>query len=168
MARRRTHHRRHHHRRRHHMGAINAKGLLMRAASVAAGAFVGRTLQNMVAKSMPSVSPKYVALGTVAVGVLVPKFIKSSFGEGLGDGVMAIGVLSSLQQFGVITGIGAMPGRVNPRVIRGYNPGSKAVGSYNAGARAVGVTHPHMNRTVGSVMPGAKEELMMGALLYDE
>lgn len=170
MPRRKKHHRTT--RRRHHrMGAVSAKGMATKVLSVAAGAFVGRTLQNMATKSLTTVSPKIVGLGVIVIGAMVPKFLKGDMGQGLGDGILAIGTISTLQQFGVISGIGYMPGRVPMRVNMGaYNPNSKAIGKYNPNARAVGANRPYVRSNVAgpmNMMPSAEREMMFGSLIYD-
>ena len=171
MPRRRRHHRVHH--RRHRVGAINVKGTLMKVGGVAVGAFAGRMLQNMAAKSLTSISPKLVNLGLIIIGdMVVPRIIKGPLGEAAGDGITAIGVLGELQQFGMISGIGWVPGyRVPSKVIKGYNKASRAVGAYNPAAHPVGAMHnPNLayNRSTVFGMPDANAEMMMGALLYDE
>lgn len=161
--RKKSHHRRSH-RRRRGVGAVNVKSLAMKVASVAAGAFVGRTIQNMATKNLTTVSPKMIALGTIIIGGFVPKFIKSEFGQGLGDGILAVGAMSGLQSFGVISGVGYIP-RV-PAKFNGYNSSAKAFGAYSSNVPAVGYK-PYLRESV-SGMPNAERELMMGALLYDE
>jgi hypothetical protein len=163
--RKKTKHRR---TRRHRVGAINVKNVAMKVAGVAAGAFVGRTIQNMAVKTFPSINAKYIGIGTVVLGAVIPKLLKSDLGNAVGDGVLAVGAISTLTQFGVITGIGSTGRRVAPRVLRmnGYNPNSSAVGAYNKNSSAVG-QRPY-NREVVMGMKDESDQLMMGALLYDE
>lgn len=175
MARRR--HRRHirHHRRRHRVGAINVKQTGTKIIGVAGGAFVGRMLQNMATKSLPSISPRIMNLGLIVIGeMVIPRIVKGDIGQSVGDGITAIAVLSELQSFGMITGVGAVPGRRVPsRVIRGYNPAAPAVGAYNKAAPAVGqggapVNKNIYNRRAVFGMPDAHDEMMMGSLLYED
>lgn len=156
-----------HHRRRHRVGAINVKSVATKVLGVAAGAFVGRTIQNMAVKTFPTVSGKYIGIGTIVLGALVPKVIKSELGQSLGDGILALGAYQTLQNFGVISGLGAIPRRVAPRItsMNGYNANAHTVGEYNANAHAVGKAY---NRSTVFGMPTPETELMMGALLYDE
>lgn len=160
-------HKKKHHRRRSHrrsVGAVNVKSLATKVLSVAAGAFVGRTIQNMAAKSLPTTSPKIVALGTILIGGFVPRFIKSDFGQGLGNGILAVGAISGLQSFGVISGIGWVPSV--PASAMGYSSKANAFGGYNPKARAFGASRPYIRDSVGE-MPTAERELMMGALMYE-
>jgi hypothetical protein len=139
MARRRkTHHRR---ARRHRVGAVNMKSLGTKVLGTAAGAFAARTLYNMGLKQFPTIKPQYLGLIIIGAGAMVPKFIRSEIGNAVGDGMVAIGSLSALQGFGLISGVGAMPGRRVPSRVMSGGPYANRVMS--------GQTLPYNRTTVG-------------------
>jgi hypothetical protein len=146
MARRKkkVHHRR---RRSSRVGAIDVKKIAMKVAGVSAGAFVARTLNNVVVKQFPTLlSGWMIGLGDVAIGALVPKFIKSDLGVAIGDGFVAIGALTAMQGLGVISGsIGNTNnsgGKVPTRVI--------GAGDRPFLSRMVGATgRPYLRQMVG-------------------
>ena len=55
-----------------------------------------------------SIDPKIIAAGQVALGVFMPKLIKSKIGADLGSGMIAMGGYGLAQSLGVVSGIGAM------------------------------------------------------------
>lgn len=148
-ARRRSRHRR--------MGAVNLQGIGMKVGGIAAAAFV----DNLARKNFTSINPKILAIAEIGAGVFLPKFIKGPLGEGIADGLIAVGTISLLKSFSVISGVGAVPMYRVPaqqRQLRNnYNPAGSAIG---AGGR------PFLNQTVGA-MPSMESE-MMGALLYED
>jgi hypothetical protein len=130
--------------RRSRIGAVDLKKTGTRILGVAAGAFLARTVNNMAAKQFPTLSPKILGIGDVAIGVFVPKFLKSEIGQGIGDAFIAIGSLTTLQSFGVLSGMGAMPSRVPSRVI--------GAGGQPFVSKMVGATgRPYMKKTVGGM-----------------
>jgi len=142
------------HRRRRRVGAfgsgkIDFKKMATRLIGVAGGAFLARTLNNMVVKSAPSTDQKLIGGGDMVLGILIPKFIKNELGQGMGDGLLAIGSLTALQAFGAISGIGALPMRVPSRVI--------GAGDRPFLSRMVGATsRPIMRTMVGAATAGPK------------
>lgn len=142
-------------RRRHRMGDINVRSVGLRVAGIAVSAFA----DNLARKNFTSLSPLTLGVIEVGAGVLVPKFIKSDLGVGIGDGLVAVGTIALLKNFNVISGVGAVTnhGKKVPIRMNGYNPNAPAVGA--AG-------RPYLTQTVGG-MP-SMEQQMMGALLYDE
>lgn len=145
------------HRRRRHrsMGAVNLQSIGMKVAGIAVGAFA----DNLARKNFTSIDPKILGAVEMVAGVFVPKFMKSSLGEGIGDGLIAVGTINLLKSFSVISGVGAVPARV-PLRRQAISPGSPAIGA--AG-------RPFLTDTVGSMgMPQDQRELMMGALLYED
>jgi hypothetical protein len=138
------------------MGAVNIQGIGMKVGGIAAAAFV----DNLARKNFTSLSPKILAIAEIGAGVFLPRFIKGPLGEGIADGLIAVGTISLLKSFSVISGVGAVPMyRPAPtRMLRNnYNPAGSAIG---AGGR------PFLNQTVGA-MPSMEAE-MMGALLYED
>ena len=106
MARRKSHKRKStHRRRRSHMGATG--GTMTTMLSMVAGAVAGRILQS---KLSSKVDPKILAVGQIAVGLVLPRFVKNKFVAGIGTGMVINGGVTALSQFGVISavaGIGA-------------------------------------------------------------
>lgn len=157
MARRKRRH--HSHRRRRVGAATGMKGALTKVAGIAAGVFAGRLVTTKLAASL---DPKIVGLVLVVGGVMVPRFIKSDIGQGIGDGLAATGVLSALQGFGVI----GYPAPGSYTTVRtgenGYNP---------AMAKTVGAGGPRqiMKSTVGSALNGIpKNQLNIIGALFEE
>jgi hypothetical protein len=155
MARRKrkVHHRR---RRSSRVGAIDVKKIGTKVLGVAGGAFVGRTLANVAGKSFPTLSGTYVGLGVAAIGVLVPKFIKNDLGVALGDGLLAIGVLQSMQSLNVIQGVGNttfMTPKVPTRVI---GAGNRPFLSKMVGASG----RPYLRQMVGGGRMGSAYGVM--------
>ena len=91
-------------RRRRRVSGISSSNLLMTVAGIAGGAIVARVAANMAAKSI-ALNPKIVSAGQIALGVFLPKFIKSKLGQDLGAGMIAVGGLSLAQNLGVIAGV---------------------------------------------------------------
>jgi hypothetical protein len=147
-ARRRSRHRR--------MGAVNLQGIGIKMGGIAAAAF----LDNLARKNFTSINPKILAVAEIGAGIFLPKFLKGPMGEAAGEGLIAVGTISLLKSFSVISGVGAVPMYKVPatRNLRNnYNPAGSAIG---AGGR------PFLNQTVGA-MPSMESE-MMGALLYED
>jgi hypothetical protein len=144
-------------RRRHHrMGAVNLQSVGMKVAGIAVSAFA----DNLARKNFTSLSPKVLAAVEVVAGVMIPKFIKSPLGEGLSDGLIAVGTIGLLKQFNVISGVGATP--IAARVPLRRNAIGPNAPSIGAAGRA------YLNENVGE-MPYMDEEMMtMGALLYED
>jgi hypothetical protein len=145
--------------RRGSMGAVNLQGVGMKVAGIAAAAFA----DNLARKNLTSINPKILAVVEIGAGVFLPKFVKGPLGEGIADGLIAVGTINLLKSFSVISGVGAVPMYrsvpIGPsRNLRNnYNPSASAIG---AGGR------PFLNQTVGA-MPSMESE-MMGALLYED
>jgi hypothetical protein len=134
-------HRRHSRRR---VGAVNVKAMGMKIAGVAGGAFLCRTLNNMAVKQFPTVDQKIIGIGDIVVGFFAPKFLKNEIGAGIGDAFLTIGSLTTLQAFGAINGMGAVPNRIPSRVI-----GAGSMPYLNQRVGATG--KPFLRSTVGSV-----------------
>lgn len=127
-------------------------------AGIAGGAFLARIVATKLA---PTMNPKIIAGVTVVAGVFLPRFIKGEIGEGVGDGLTAVGVLALLQSLGVVSGIGSAPRiPINTRLPNGYN---------SATARTVGASgKPFLNRAVGNTKTNRATAEMMGALLWGD
>lgn len=106
MARRKRTHRKTHRRRKSH-GMSGMASNITSVASMVAGAVIGRILQN---KLSSKVNPKILAVGQIGVGMMLPKFMKNKFAQGIGTGMVVNGGVTALQSFGVISsvsGVGA-------------------------------------------------------------
>jgi hypothetical protein len=156
------------------VGAVDVKKIGVRVAGIAAGAFACRTINNMVVKSMPSLSQTMIGLGDALVGLVIPKFLKNEIGQGIGDAFVTIGALTTMQSLGAITGVGAVPRSVPTRVI---GAGSRPFLSNMVGA----TNRPYMRQTVGGGRMGSAYSQMermnrqaqgvahsMGALALEE
>jgi len=105
--RKRTSHKRKTHRRRRTSGMSGMATGLTSVASMVAGAVIGRVLQN---KLSGKVNPKILAVGQIGLGMMLPKFMKNKFAQGIGTGMVVNGGVTALQTFGVISavsGVGA-------------------------------------------------------------
>lgn len=82
-------------RRRSRVGAV-PKGSIMASVGLIAGAVAGR----LVAKqALPNVDEKIKNVGVVALGFLLPKFVKSEMGKSIGSGMIAAGGLGLVGTF---------------------------------------------------------------------
>ncbi|MEI8138152.1 MAG: hypothetical protein WCH21_12580 [Bacteroidota bacterium] len=137
MARRKKHSKKTHSRRRSkRMGA--AGSTLTNALFTIAGGVAARFVSNTInGTSLNDSYKKYVAsVAPIAVGIFLPKFIKSDMGKALGTGMIAVGGLGLVQSTGVLSGMpmiakrymGLAPSSQNSRgVIAGMDTRSAAV-----------------------------------------
>jgi len=82
-------------RRRSRVGAV-PKGSIMASVGLIAGAVAGRLVAKKV---LPNVDEKIKNVGVVAVGFLLPKFMKSEIGKSIGAGMIAAGGLGLAGSF---------------------------------------------------------------------
>ena len=127
MARRKKHTKKHttHRRRSKRMGAVSMKGGLSSALFTIVGGVAARFVSNTInGTSLNDSYKKYVAsVAPIAVGLFLPKFIKSDMGKALGNGMIAVGGLGLVQSTGVLSGMpviakrymGLAPSTNNPR-----------------------------------------------------
>jgi hypothetical protein len=140
MARRKKHTKKHttHRRRSKRMGAISMKGGLSSALFTIAGGVAARFVSNTInGTTLNDSYKKYVAsVAPIAVGLFLPKFIKSDIGKSIGNGMIAVGGLGLVQSTGVLSGmpviakryLGLAPSTQNPRgAIAGMDTRSAAV-----------------------------------------
>jgi len=105
------------------MGA--AGSTLTNALFTIAGGVAARFVSNTINGTKLNDSyKKYVAsVAPIAVGIFLPKFIKSDMGKALGTGMIAVGGLGLVQSTGVLSGMpfiakrymGLAPSTNNPR-----------------------------------------------------
>jgi hypothetical protein len=118
------------------MGA--AGSTLTNALFTIAGGVAARFVSNTInGTSLNDSYKKYVAsVAPIAVGIFLPKFIKSDMGKALGTGMIAVGGLGLVQSTGVLSGMpmiakrymGLAPSSQNSRgVIAGMDTRSAAV-----------------------------------------
>ena len=86
-----------------------SKENLMGAASLGVGAAAAKIVQKKVLpKVLGPTTPSYVSdLAPVAVGLVLPSVIKGRFAQGVGDGMIAVGVGALVE--GLLTKIGNKP-----------------------------------------------------------
>jgi ethanolamine utilization microcompartment shell protein EutL len=82
------------------MGAFG-KSFIMDAAGLIAGAAVARVLTSS-GKILPNIDAKIKSAAVVAIGAFFPKLIKGSFGQSVGNGMIAAGGLGLLQATNVL------------------------------------------------------------------
>lgn len=106
MAKRRKKTKKHHSKRRHHksgLGAIDMTNIL----GVVAGAVAAGYLDKLIPDSM-NLDPKIVSGAKIALGVALPMFVKSGSMKnilaGAGAGMIAVGSVDLLKDFGVLNG----------------------------------------------------------------
>ena len=91
-------------RRRRSMSGIGKVGS---TATSALYVIAGAAAAGYVSKMLPAtLNDKVKAAIPVAAGLILPRFIKSNLGQGLGAGLVAVGGLKLVQSFGVLNGIG--------------------------------------------------------------
>ena len=108
------------------MGAVSSmKGGLSSALFTIVGGVAARFVSNTInGTTLNDSYKKYVAsVAPIAVGLFLPKFIKSEIGKSLGAGMIAVGGLGLVQSTGVLSGMpviarrymGLAPSTNNPR-----------------------------------------------------
>ena len=135
MARKR-HHKKHTRRRHKKHGLGSVSGMATEALALIAGGVAARFVSNTVANAMTTSgsavtqNTKYIAgAAPIVAGFLLPKFISSSFGKGLGAGMIAVGGLSLAQTFG-------LPGIAGVPMVAGYGK-RVGLGPTNMNSRGV-------------------------------
>ena len=103
--RRKSHKRKHAPRRRRRMSGIGAVGS---TAMSVAYTIAGGVAAQLVSKYVPLQNEKIKAAIPVAVGLFLPKVVKGAAGQGLANGMIAVGGIKLIQSFGVLNGIGAV------------------------------------------------------------
>lgn len=89
-------------RRRSSMGAVGTG--MTQILGLLAGAVAGKMLRSKV---LPNVDQKFKSIGEVAVGVVLPRFVKNDFVKAMGAGMIVDGGTAALSSFGILNGIGA-------------------------------------------------------------
>lgn len=102
-------------RRRRISGTNDMMGMLEKAGGLVLGAVGGRELNTIAVKMVPTLSPMISGLLQAGVGFLLPKFVKGSFFQAVGDGMIANGGMVVIVSTGIINGPtnGRMAYRVN-------------------------------------------------------
>ena len=104
--RRKSHKKKHHaQRRRRRMSGIGAVGS---TAMSVAYTIAGGVAAQLVASKLPIANDKIKAAIPVALGLVLPRFVKGAAGQGLANGMIAVGGIKLVQSFGVLNGIGAV------------------------------------------------------------
>ncbi len=104
--RRKSHKRKAAPRRRRKMSGIGAVGsMAMNVVYTIAGGVAAQA----VTKYLPdTLDAKIKAAVPLAVGLFLPKVLKGNVGQGLANGMIAVGGIKLVQSFGVLNGIGAL------------------------------------------------------------
>jgi hypothetical protein len=138
MARRKRHAKKTTHRRRRHHSMSGVKGGVMSAVGIIGGAVAAQFLAKQIDKMLPAT----MASGTktlidgaapIALGLILPRFIKSDLGKNLGSGMIAVGGLKLAQsQISALSGMsGYNYGNMPVQAIAGYQ--TQTGGNYIAG-----------------------------------
>lgn len=90
-------------RRRRSISGVKGGDMITGVIGVAAGAVIAQVVGKLAASK---VNPKIVNAGQIVLGVMLPKFMKNKFADGIGKGMIAAGSIGILTQFGVLKGIG--------------------------------------------------------------
>ena len=133
MARRKKHTKKVHHRRKSRkMGAAGKSGIT-NALFTIVGGVAARFVSNTINGTTLDASYKgYVAAAApIAVGLFLPRFIKSEMGKALGTGMIAVGGLELVQSTGVLAGVSGFP------VIAGYKKSYMALAPTTQNTRGV-------------------------------
>lgn len=85
-----------HKKRRSRVGAIGKGGSLMSSIGIIAGAVAGRLVVKSV---LPSMDEKIKNVGVLALGFVLPKFVKSDMGKSIGNGMIAAGGVGLVSSF---------------------------------------------------------------------
>lgn len=91
-------------RRRRISGVNDMTGMLTRVAGLTGGYVAARELADILLKQFPTLDQKIIAAGQIAIGMFLPKFVKSQLGQDLGNGMIALGGGAILVNMGVIQG----------------------------------------------------------------
>lgn len=91
--------------RRRKMSGIGAVGS---TAMSVAYTIAGGVAAQLVTKFVPLQNEKIKAAIPVALGLVLPRFVKGAAGQGLANGMVAVGGIKLIQSFGVLNGIGAV------------------------------------------------------------
>jgi len=92
-------------RRRRRMSGIGAVGS---TAMNVAYTIAGGVAAQLVSSKLPIANEKIKAAIPVALGLFLPRFVKGAAGQGLANGMLAVGGIKLVQSFGVLNGIGAV------------------------------------------------------------
>jgi hypothetical protein len=87
------------------MSGIGAVGSM---AMNVAYTIAGGVAAQLVTKYVPLKDEKIKAAIPLAVGLFLPKVLKGDVGQGLANGMIAVGGIKLVQSFGVLNGIGAL------------------------------------------------------------
>jgi hypothetical protein len=101
----------------------------------AAGAILGTYVING-----PMQTTSYVNIGAIAVGLIIPRFSKSPVVQAVGNGLVAAGAVSIMQNANVISGMGRVIARRHSGRIMNGGPISSVAGMNSAQRRAQQIT----------------------------
>ena len=87
---------------------LSGVGALGSTAMSVAYTIAGGVAAQLVTKYVPLANEKIKAAIPVALGLFLPKLVKGDVGQGLANGMIAVGGIKLIQSFGVLNGIGAL------------------------------------------------------------
>ncbi|MES2219161.1 MAG: hypothetical protein V4501_12220 [Pseudomonadota bacterium] len=103
-------------RRRRVNGANDIGPMIMTGLALGAGAIAAREVSNIVLKQWPGIDKKIIAAGQIAIGFVLPKFVKAPVAANIGKGMVAFGFQVMAVEVGVISGVGMGGNRMSYRV----------------------------------------------------
>lgn len=125
--------------RKRRMSGIGAKGGIMAAVTTIAGAVAAQALGKVVidpmTKSMDAKTQTLIdGAAPIAIGLLLPRFIKGETGKNIGNGMIAVGGLKLIQSTGILAGIGDLANQPSFNAnISGYR--TNVQGNYISGIK---------------------------------
>lgn len=93
-----------HHRKRRISGTHDMGGMIQKAGGLVVGSVAGRELNTIAVKMFPTLSPLVSGVIQMAVGYMLPKFVKGAFFDAMGSGMIANGGMVAIVATGVISG----------------------------------------------------------------
>ena len=138
MARKKRHHSSKKTSRRRRISGVGAKGGIMAAVTTIAGAVAAQALGKIVidpmTKTMDAKTQTLIdGAAPIAIGLLLPRFIKGDTGKNIGNGMIAVGGLKLIQSTGILAGIGELSNQpsFNPAAVAGFR--TNVQGNYISG-----------------------------------
>jgi hypothetical protein len=136
-------------RRRIGSAALSANSPIVAYAPIAAGYFLGDSINEQLAKVTGTLDPKIVAAAEAVAGFLIRSKVKGLAGKVAGGLLLGAGAKAGLKAFGVISGLPAVNGYKDMRTINGLPHSVKRYSAVNGAARSTG-----MNKNAVQIISG--------------
>lgn len=134
-------------RRRRRVSGIGSASKMSTMIYVIGGALAAQAITKFLPAGMDS---KIKAAIPIVAGFLAPRFVRGAGGAGLSAGLVAVGGLNLIQDFGVLSGIGQTP------MIAMYNGARRLNGveTERATPQVAGISGLHNIRTLAALEEG--------------